>query len=500
MRSSLYPYQRDLVKWARARHYSALFADMGLGKSLVAIECLEADYQNFNRVLQQGEWKAIYVCKNSLTGTVAAEFDKWSSPLRVVRFRAGLPAPKRLQLVQSEWDVLVVNIESLRSAEIIKALTASGASVLIIDEAQIIKNRRAIQTRAARTLAAQIKRSGGRIMIMTGTPITKSILDLWSECDVLWPGGTSTEHILGMGNYQSYEHSVAIVTPHPKIRGVKLYKYVEDGVDRVTKAMSPFSRVERLHDHIDLPSHIYHTVKLAMEPGQRRIYDALKKDLIACVAGVELDTHSASVLSSEGIERYNETQLVATPQLTTLMLRLQQITSGHVKTLDGEIHTLPSAKLAWLRETLPNMTAENGDHKLVIFCRFIKDVDDIVALSESLGIGCVRLDGSTSRFADAYAEQFRTSRDIRLLVGNVALAGVGFTFVSADYCVFYSHSFSYGDRVQALKRLDRIGQTRSVVYYDLVAEDSIDEYIMTNLTQKQDTAVRTLDQLKALLV
>ena len=81
---------------------------------------------------------------------------------------------------------------------------------------------------------------------MTGTPITRSILDLWSECDVLWPASNSSTHLLGCGNYQSYEHTVAIVTPHPKIRGVKLYKYIPDATARITDRMAEFSRVVML--------------------------------------------------------------------------------------------------------------------------------------------------------------------------------------------------------------------------------------------------------------
>ena len=483
MRPNLYQHQRNIVTWAGDRDYSAIFAEMGTGKALMAIELLE-------------KWgkRAVYVCKSALTGTAANEFALWSSPLRVVRFEGGTSAAKRLAIINGEWDVLVANVESMRNfADVIARLV----DVVVIDEAQIVKNRRAQQTQATRRLTDAVKKKHGNIVIMTGSPITRSILDLWSECDVLWPSGSSSSHLLGAGNYQSFEHTVAIVTPHPKIRGVKLYRYIPEATARITDRMAEFSRVVMLRDVVDLPTHVFKVVNIDMEAGQRRIYDALKRDLIATIDGAELDTHSATVLSSEGIASFTDESLVATPHLTTLMLRLQQITSGHVKTLDGEIKGLPNAKLNWLRENLDNLTGTDGDHKVVIFCRFIRDVDDIEHLCREAGVGVVRIDGSTSKKAAENAEQFQSDPGVRVLVGNVSVAGTGFTLTAADYCIFYSHSFSYGDRVQALKRVDRIGQRRSVIYYDLVCSRSIeDATIMPNLLGKQDVAVRTVAQLK----
>lgn len=490
---SLYPHQSEIISFAIGRQYSAIFADMGTGKSLIAIELLE------KWAAQQSlPMRTVYVCKNSLTGTVEAEFAKWASPLTVMRFVSGMSASQKLKLIHADWDVLVVNIESLRTyAEHISRL---APNVLIVDEAQIIKNRRAQQTRACRRLADAVKRQGGRILIMTGTPITKSILDLWSECDILFPSTTSAGHVLGLGNYQSYEHAVSIVRPHPKIRGVKLYRYIPEAVARVTGTMAKFSRVIRLRDCVDLPDHVYRTVKIELEPGQRRIYDALQRDLIANIDGAELDSHSATVLSSEGISGFGsllDSNTVATPLLTTLLIRLQQVTSGFVKTLDGVERELPSAKLRWLNDNLHNMTDADGDHKCVIFCRFIHDVDVIERLCKTMHIGAVRLDGKTVKDAASSIERFQTDKRIRVLVGNVAVAGVGTTLTHADYCVFYSHSFNAGDRWQALKRTDRIGQTRSVVYSDLVAEKTFDEHIMRNITAKESVAISTLSQLRA---
>jgi SNF2 family DNA or RNA helicase len=87
-----------------------------------------------------------------------------------------------------------------------------------------------------------------------------------------------------------------------------------------------------------------------------------------------------------------------------------------------------------------------------------------------------------------------------VFIGQLQTASTGLTLTAADYCVFYSNSFAAGDRAQSIDRLYRIGQKRKVTYYDLLCVGSIDGYILKNLLEKRDLAIKTVGNLKEALL
>jgi len=503
---NLFAHQIRITSFAEKRAYTYLSCETGTGKSLIVIELLE-------------KWgmRAIWVTMNQCTGVVCDEFAKWGSPLRAVRLEGS--KKQRQQIIASgNWDILVVNYEATRG--LAEELKDCEVNVIIFDESQRIKNRRSAQSQACRKIALSIKKRAqmesmltgrkqcGHIIVMTGTPITKNILDLWSQTDVLCPTDSIKDfkqHVLGFGSYTSYEKSVAIVTPHPRLGyRAKIYEFPDDRTRMVTEQMAKFSQMAMKVDCLDLPPQLFKEVRIDMLPPQAHIYAALRNDMIAAIDDVPVPMYSRAVLDTFGIVPLKHEDLldkrgfVSADMAVTLQTRLQQVTSGFVKTDDGREVNIASCKIDMLREMLPNLTETIGDHKVVIWARFTRDVDNIMALCNEMGLNPVRLDGRTSHDAHNIVTLFQSRPGVRVLVGNIQL-GVGITLTAADYCVFYSHSFNGEHRMQALDRIHRIGQTRAVTYYDFEARASVDGKIISSNREKTGFAVRTLNDLKKLL-
>jgi SNF2 family DNA or RNA helicase len=281
----------------------------------------------------------VYVCQNSLRDSMGDEFKKWNSPLKVCVLQPG-SRPRRLKQIQGDWDVLIVNYEATRGlwADIIRM----RPQVLAVDESQNIKHRTALQTKAIRKIAEATKILGGHRVLMSGTPITKNALNLWSQTDILYPEKMPSKHPLGFGSYRAYERTVSEVKPHPRL-GMRapIHEFRPERVAEVLEHMAPYTRVIRSEDVLpELPPQSFITVRLHMEDEQRRIYNALKRDMVAVLDRTAVDAVSAGILATYGVKplagNLTEDDFTVVSNLaTTLKIRLQQVTSGFVKTATG---------------------------------------------------------------------------------------------------------------------------------------------------------------------
>lgn len=492
-RPGLYLFQSQALSKLAPLHYGYAALEMGLGKSIVAISL-------FEHWATLGLRRFIFVCPNSLTETICIEAVKWGSTLKFKRFESSART-HRINTVRSpDWDVLVVNYEALRTLypEIIRQEPGG----IVADEAQALKNRTAMQTRAARAVFKAVKENHGPRLLMTGTPIAKNILDLWSQVDVLSPGPPA-EHPLGLGNYNAFERSVAFITRHPRLPQIKFYNFRPEVVKEVTERMAAFSVFKRSADVLDdLPKQTWVTVPLTMGETQKKIYNALRREMLAELSGTDVEPAVREVLKHYDIPTFDPGAFtVSTAFAPVLTMRLAQITSGFVHIDSGANVPLPgNVKLEWLRENLPALTDRDDNNKTVIFARFIYDVDAICKLCDELKIGHVRIDGSTSKNAGSAVEEFQRDPNIRVVVANVQVGGQGFTMTAANTEVFYSNSYRNILRQQALKRIHRISQERPVTYYDLACQRTVDYDILDSLKADHDLAYATLDELKSALI
>ncbi len=302
-------------------------------------------------------------------------------------------------------------------------------------------------------------------MILTGTPVSNTPLDFWSQYAFLKPGlfersfYAFRNHYAVMGGYGGYE--------------IVKYKCLDD---LTKKAHSIAHRVTKAQA-LDLPERIDQTLYCELEPKAAKLYKELVRDRVA----------ELSALAR-----------VTTPQVVTQMLRLSQLTGGYLVPDDGEPTKVSDAKRQLLRETLEDLL-ERGE-KVVIFCRFRAEIAEICALAEEL----TGKDGYRGIWGEIPGEQrgeavrvFQQDPGVRIFIAQIQCAGAGITLHAASTAIFYSLDYSFNNYDQAKARIHRIGQHRPCTYLHLVAKDTIDELVLKTLAEKRSIADAVVDNWKA---
>ena len=183
-----------------------------------------------------------------------------------------------------------------------------------------------------------------------------------------------------------------------------------------------------------------------------------------------------------------------------MLLRLQQLTGGFLVKDDSDKPELVStAKLDALKDIIEDYVVEAGK-KLVVFARFIAEVEAIIKLAEKTlpkGKKAVSIYGAIKKEdRGGIVKQFQTDADTVLFIGQIDTAGTGITLTAADTCVYYSKNYNYATYEQSLSRIHRIGQRNVCTYIDLVVQDSVDEKITKALRKKEDLATKIVDNWK----
>ena len=363
--------------------------------------------------------------------------------------------------------VAAINYESTWREGIFEALQEYDADMTICDESQRIKTHDAEQSKAIHKLgdAARYK------LILSGTPVQNNAIDIWSQYRFL------DSSIFGRNFYAFKNH-------YCKMGGFGNKQIVgyKDLDDLIQKEHSIAFRITK-EEAIDLPEQTFMTRKVQFDKKERQLYDRIRRDSFA--------------------ELENGGQITATTVLTKL-LRLQQLCGGF---LVDDTATKPQlvsrAKLDALSDIIQDYVIEGG-RKLVIFARFIAEVDSIIELGERLlakqGKSLVAIYGAIPKEQrGAIVDQFQKDPDTVLFVGQIDTAGTGITLTAADTCVYYSKNFNYATYSQSLSRIHRIGQKNRCVYIDLEVEKTVDETISKSLTKKEDLAKTIVDSWRDVL-
>jgi len=468
-----YGHQKEVFDDSWAADYYALFMEMGTGKSKVAIDTMGALFEN----------------KQINTALVIAPkgvYDNWFQkeiPIhlpdqikrRMVRWQPNFTKKfteeiKRLA-VREEGDedvlhILVMNVEALSTkkgaASALRYLEINPDNMVIVDESTTIKNRTAQRTKNVIDLgrAAKYRR------ILTGSPITKSPMDLFSQCAFL------SGKALGFSNYYAFQSRYAVLQRrtmgHRSFQKLVGYRRL----DELSEKLEKFSARILKRDCLDLPDKIYMTRTVDLSDEQVSVYNQMKELALAQVQSGELAT-TASIL--------------------TQLMRLQQIVCGHLRTDDGEIRELKNSRLSALMEIL-----EEVQGKAIIWATWTHDIQAIAAaLRDRFGEDSV---------ATYYGETPQEDRqeivnhfqkedsDLRFFVGQPKTGGYGITLTAADTMVYYSNSYDLEIRLQSEDRAHRIGQTKSVTYIDLVSPNTMDEKILDALRSKINIASTVLNE------
>jgi len=368
-------------------------------------------------------------------------------------------------------DVVVTNYDSIRAPVLLAALTAWDADLIVCDEAQRIKNQASKQSKCAWQLGDQARYK----LLLTGTPVCNSPLDLWSQFRFLDPSvfGRSwwafRAHYAIMGGYENKE-----------TLGVRYLGELSK------KAHSIASRV-RKEEALDLPEYVTETYYCELEPNTRKLYDQMR--------------------DRGGIELYG--QHVTAPVVIARMNKLSQLTGGWVASDEGPWTRVSYAKESTCEDIVFDILESDPERKVVIFCHY---VEEIKALGESIrkhwsrrtndvetDIVRVMWGDTPKESRGEIVQEFQTDPAIRVFIAQTHTAGLGITLHAADTVIFYSPDFSYADYAQARDRIHRIGQTKPCTCIHLCARNTIDELAFSALAAKKGLADACVDNWRSIL-
>ena len=210
------------------------------------------------------------------------------------------------------------------------------------------------------------------------------------------------------------------------------------------------------------------------------------------VRTVDLEKDAIKLYDSIEDESYAELNdsEVTTANILTRLLRLSQITGGHLTDDDGTVNTVSRAKIDALADIIESAVAE--DKKLVIMARFVPELDNIQELLEKKKIGYAVIRGDV-KDRDGEIRRFQYDDRCRVFVGQIAAAGLGITLTAASTMVFYSLDYSMSNFEQAKARIHRAGQKENCHYIYLVCGNTVDRKVLYALRQKQNLAKMLVD-------
>ena len=463
------PYEHQLTALRKGWNLDefAYFMEMGTGKSKVLID-------NFSVLYDKGHIggvliiapKGVYRNWSSneipthMPDHVLADICIWQ-PNHTQKF---LTTWKKLFEDNYNLKIFLMNIEAFstrKGVEVAEKFLLAHSTLMAIDESTTIKSKNAKRTKSIVKLGKMAKYR----RIMTGSPITKSPMDLYTQCEFLNP------ELLGHKSFYSFQYEYAII----KRRNLGSYSFNQivgyKNLKELNGLLDNFSYRVRKQDCLDLPDKVYTKRVVELTPEQARMYSDLKKIALG--------------ICEEGT--------VTPTTILTQLLRLQQVCSGHVKLDDGTIKTFSSAKIKELEAVV-----EEIDGKAIIWANFTHDIESIVELLTKMygENSVVSYYGATSTDQRDYAmSSFQNQNSpVRFFVGQPRTGGYGLTLTQASTVIYYSNSYDLEVRLQSEDRAHRIGQVNKVTYIDIIAEKTVDEKVLQALRSKIDIASVVLQE------
>ena len=465
-----YKHQSDALALSWNKVEFALFCEMGTGKSKILID-------NIGILYEMGEINAAVIVapKGVYKNWQRTELPR-HLPDRIMEKTdviAWDPNPKAADkkalqeglLPSDRLKILVINTEAFSTPKgsdyAFKFITAHKC-LMAIDESTTIKNRSAARTKSIIKVGnhARFRR------IMTGSPVTKSPMDLFSQCAFL---GVDT---LGYSSFYAFQSRYARTLR----RNVGSHSFNQvigyQNLEELTKKLEDFSFRVLKKDCLDLPDKIYIKRTVEMSDEQAVLYGQIKKNAYAMLSG-------------------NKT--VSAANVLTQILRLQQVCSGSVTSDTGEVVRVKSFKLDELLSLI-----DETEGKIIIWAIFRDDIMKITdMLKKEFGNG-----SAAAYFGDTEAEERQDivdkfqdpSSELRFFVGNPKTGGYGLTLTEASTVVYYNNLYDLEVRLQSEDRAHRIGQKNNVTYVDLVTENTIEEKILRALRDKIDIATLVLNE------
>ena len=365
--------------------------------------------------------------------------------------------------IETALHILVMNVEAFSTEKGVKFASKflnSHKVLMAIDESTTIKTPTAKRTKNIIGLGKHAKYR----RIMTGSPVTKNPLDLYTQCEFLDP------FLLDFSSYYAFRNRYAeMTTMNVRGRSIQVVKEFRH-LGELSESLQPFSYRVLKEDCLDLPPKNWIKRHIVLTGEQRKIYDQMKK-------------HALAVLNKK---------VTTTVTVLTQLMRLHQITCGHFTADDGSTQLVESNRVKELMNIL-----EETEGKAIIWANYQRDITNIIeSIVKEYGPGSV-VDYYGLTPQDERQDnirKFQSDPKCRFLVGTPSTGGYGLTLTAANTVIYYSNGYDLEKRLQSEDRAHRIGQTKSVTYVDLIAEDTVDEKITKALRKKINIASEVLGE------
>jgi len=471
------PFQHQLIALEKSafKKNFALFMEMGTGKSKVLIDNISILYDNGKIdgaliIAPKGVYKNWYSeeIPNHMPDHIRKKIVLWQSN-HTKKFTKQYET-----LLKSDDDlhIFIMNVEALSTPKGVKAaeqFLRTHKTILAIDESTTIKTPTTARTRNIINLSGQAKFR----RILTGSPVTKSPLDLFSQCYFLDP------ELLGFYSFISFRNRYAVLRrvmiSGRQIQLVAGYQRLEE----LEENIKPFSYRVLKEECLDLPEKVFikHQVELTKE--QRALYEQMRTTALAQLNG----------------------RVMTTNTVLTQLMRLHQITCGHMKTDNDDVIELKNNRLDELMKLVDDI-----DGKIIIWANYLHDIEAIIkritTMKDAEGDLVYGKDSIVAYYGAVSAEQRQDNikkfqdpnSPVKFFIGNPQTGGYGITLTQAKTVIYYSNNYDLEKRLQSEDRAHRIGQKNNVTYIDLMAEDTVDEKIVKALRTKINIATEIMGE------
>jgi SNF2 family DNA or RNA helicase len=462
-----YAHQKSALKKSWHKDDFAYFMEMGTGKSKVLVDNIAMLYNKGAIdaaliIAPKGVYRNWYSQEipNHLPSHIDHKTVLWTATTSKAKDK------EYQQLFKIDYDlhILIMNVEAFSTKKGLEFATKflnCHKTLMAVDESTTIKTPTAKRTKAIINLGkfAKYRR------ILTGSPVTKSPLDLYTQCAFL------NDNLLGFMSYYSFRNRYAVMRQaNFGGRRVQLIAGYQR-LDELAKLLKPFSDRVLKENCLDLPEKTYIERQVELTDEQKKTYETMKSAALASLKG----------------------KMATAPHVLTQLMRLHQITCGHLKNDDETITEIKNNRIDALLELL-----EETEGKAIIWANYVYDIKRIVkAISKKYGEdSIVQYYGAVP--ADVRQKNIEKFQDpkspARFFVGNPQTGGYGITLTAANNVIYYSNGYDLEKRLQSEDRAHRIGQKKAVTYIDLITPKTVDEKIRKALRKKINIATEIMGE------
>jgi len=454
----------------RAENSKDLFLGMeqGTGKTRTSIEILRRRYHKRGALMKTLIVSPVIVCDN--WKKEFAMYSKISQEDIIVLTQAGKIRQREfLRAVGPELKrakIVVTNFAGLLMEDLFALLVSWSPEILVVDESHKVKGH---SSKTAKKMCVIADRAQQKLLL-TGTPILNSPMDLWMQFRILDGGETFSKNFFAFRN-QYFKDDNAHFSNKPS----HFPKFVPSpgAFEAMQERIRPKMIRALKKDCLDLPPLVRQEVRVELSPEQKKMYKEMKDEFLTYLTSIE-GTQPHAVVANLAVVK---------------SMRLQQIVSGYANTeQDGEKRIINVPRIKVLQELLEDITP---GAKVIVWAVFKQNYKMIREMCEGIGIEYAQIHGDISN-AQRIEEmdRFRSDPKCRVMIANQSAGGTGVNLVEASYMIYYSKGFSLEHELQSEARNHRGGSEihEKITRIDLVAPGTIDEIINSALQRKQSVA------------